>query len=130
MKLIDVLNKVEKREEGSFKFYVNYGPIASEIRAINWIYDNGEITTKDDSDNIFYFLRNDTYSLSDEIVIIEEPLDNWEELRRMIEKTIVALNENTKDPTDEFITTIVGTFGRVLNIMDELEGKEDKDGNK
>ena len=129
-KLIDILNKAEKREDGYFKFYVNYGPTASERSAINWIYNNGEITTIDDRDNIFYFLKSNTYSLSDEIVIIEEPLDNWKKLRHMIEKTIIALNENAKDPTDEFITTSVGTFGRVLNMMDELEGKENNNGNK
>lgn len=52
---------------------------------------------------------------------------NWKELRNIIEKTIVALHENAKDPTDEFITTSVGTFGRVLNMMDELEGITDED---
>ena len=61
------------------------------------------------------------------LMIIEAWENRWQKLRKMIEKTIVALNENAKDPTDEFITTSVGTFGRVLNMMDELEGKVDKD---
>lgn len=65
--------------------------------------------------------------------LLEENLKhekNWKDLRKMIEDTIKALYEHAKDPTDEFITTSVGTFGRVLNMMDELEGKEDNNGNK
>lgn len=50
---------------------------------------------------------------------------NWTKLREMIEQTIVALHEHVKDPTDDFVTTSVGTFGRVLNMMDELESKGD-----
>ncbi len=47
--------------------------------------------------------------------------DNWNELKKMIEKTIIAINELSKEPDSEFNCTMKGTFGRVLNMMDELE---------
>lgn len=59
------------------------------------------------------------------LMIIEAWEKRWKKLRSMIEDTIVALHETAKDPTDDFITTCAGTFGRILNMMDELEGKNE-----
>ena len=94
MKLIDILIKSEKKEKGRFRFYINYDPIASERNAINWIYNDGEIMTEDYSDNIFYHLKNSVYSLSDEIVIIQEPLDKLESLKEFYEELNKFVEEN------------------------------------
>lgn len=53
--------------------------------------------------------------------------DNWEALRKMIQDTITALIENAKDPNDNDIAMICGTFGRVLNMMEELENEKSPD---
>lgn len=58
----------------------------------------------------------------EEILDERDELDaRWEALRTMIKDSIVALHETAKDPTSAFITTCAGTFGRVLNMMEELE---------
>lgn len=53
--------------------------------------------------------------------------EKWDVLRKMIEDSIIAIHENAIDPDNEFNKIIEGTFGRVLNMMDELEeDREDK----
>lgn len=51
--------------------------------------------------------------------------DNWKKLKTMIQTSIIATEETAKKPDSEFITTIKGTFGRVLNMMQELEGNNE-----
>lgn len=47
--------------------------------------------------------------------------NNWNKLRKMIEDSIIALHKAAIDPTAEFIENFKGTFGRVLNMMNEIK---------
>lgn len=51
--------------------------------------------------------------------------NNWNELKKMIQDSIIRINECAKEPNSEFNTVMKGTFGRVLNMMQELEGKSE-----
>lgn len=50
----------------------------------------------------------------------------WEALRKMVQDTIISLHESAKDPNSEFVIITTGTLGRVLNMMNELEGKDNE----
>lgn len=51
--------------------------------------------------------------------------NNWNELKKIIEDSIIAINELVDNPNDEAHTIMKGTFGRVLNMMQELKGKSE-----
>ena len=63
--------------------------------------------------------------LSNEIIKNEQLQNNWNELKKMIDDSIIAINELVDNPNDEAHTIMKGTFGRVLNMMQELEGKSE-----
>ena len=56
---------------------------------------------------------------------LDQQQTNWNKLKKMIEDSIEAINELVDNPNDEAHTIMKGTFGRVLNMMQELEGKSE-----
>lgn len=81
-------------------------------------------------------LQKENKDLKEKIILLQasEPMlefakqtykTNWNELKKMIEDSTIAINECTKEPNNELNSAIKGTFGRVLNMMQELEGRSE-----
>lgn len=58
-------------------------------------------------------------------ITVYEMIDRWDNLRKMIEDTILAIYKSAENPNNEFTIISTGTLGRVLNMMKELEGEDE-----
>lgn len=72
-------------------------------------------------------VKNESQAIAKEAILaeVEYLQNNWNKLKKMIQDSIIIINECAKEPNSEFNTVMKGTFGRVLNMMQELEGKSE-----
>lgn len=104
MKVIDLLKKRENNEQEYFKFFVKHEIEATKDDSINWVFENGEISSQGES---FYdYLESGVYKLNHIIEIIEEDKD--------IEELIICVTG------DEYLVNKINELVRVYN---KLKGK-------
>lgn len=144
MEVIDILNKMAKKEKGTFKFWVDAtGGYITEEQAIHWRYADGEVDNDHYIDLSEYLLE--VYKLTDPVYIIEEkkeektdsfpPLDyikfNFEQSVNDISNTITYGSITAKTDHDTHLLALV--MNRVIkevldlkdNINDESGGSND-----
>ena len=111
MKVIDLLKIRENNEKEYFEFFVKYKIDATKDDSINWVFKNGEISSR--GERFYDYLESGVYKLNHTIEIIEEDKE-IEELPKYAdvdEKTGLACGwsfqeEKLKDKINELIKIV------------------------